>query len=68
MELRCEHKMYGRLVDGLLEVKCGSAFCGKEPGVVVLHQFDVETGELVKTLRFKDTPKINNGKRNRRVA
>lgn len=67
MELRCGNKMHGRLTDsGLLEVLCGSKFCGKKPGVVVLHRFNVETGELVETLRFKDTPNVN--KRSRRVA
>jgi hypothetical protein len=67
VELRCEHKMHGVLTDnGLLEVKCGSAFCGSKPGVVVLHRFDVVTGELVETKKYKDTPKINKG--SRRVA
>jgi hypothetical protein len=41
------------LDDGLLEVSCDSRFCGKEPGVVVLHRFKPETGELVETLKFK---------------
>jgi hypothetical protein len=67
MELRCSSKMHGRLIEGgLFEVSCGSAFCGKKPGVVVLHRFDITTGKLVETKRFKDTPNIN--KRNRRVA
>lgn len=67
MELRCDHKMHGILTDtGLLEVKCNSAFCGSRPGVVVLHRFDVESGVLVETKKYKDTPKIN--KRGRRVA
>lgn len=59
MELRCEHKMHGMLVDGLLEVKCGSNLCGSRPGVVVIHRFNPETGELVNTKRYKDTPTIN---------
>lgn len=67
MDLRCESKMHGRLIEGgLFEVSCGSAFCGKKPGVVVLHRFNIKTGELVQTLKFKDTPKIS--KKNRRVA
>ena len=67
MDVRCRSKLHGRLIgDGLFEVACGSAFCGKKPGVVVLHRFNIATGELVETLRFKDTPTIN--KRNRRVA
>lgn len=67
MELRCGSKMHGRLIEGgLFEVSCGSAFCGKKPGVVVLHRFNVQTGELVETLKYKDTPTVS--KRNRRVA
>lgn len=67
MDMRCKAKLHGRITDtGLFEVACGSAFCGKKPGVVVLHRFNVQTGELVETLKFKDTPNVN--KRNRRVA
>lgn len=69
MELRCKHKLHGILIqDGILEIKCSSALCGKKPGVVVLHRFDVKTGQLVETRKFKDTPRVNQGKTNRRVA
>lgn len=69
MELRCAHKLHGILIrDGVLEVMCSSALCGKKPGVVVLHQFDVRDGHLIGTKKFKDTPRVNQGKRNRRVA
>lgn len=55
MELRCPHKLHGVIVKpGLIEVKCDSKFCGHEPGVVVLHRFDVETGDLVETRTFKN--------------
>lgn len=54
MDIRCQHKKHGEITpDGLLEVSCDSRFCGKEAGVVVLHRFKLETGELVETLRFK---------------
>jgi hypothetical protein len=54
VSLRC-HKLHGLIRDGeVLEVKCNSRFCGAEPGVVVLHHFDLVTGDLVKTLRFKE--------------
>lgn len=67
MDVRCGSKLHGRLIEGgLFEVACGSAFCGKGPGVVVIHRFNIQTGELVETRKFKDTPKIS--KRNRRVA
>lgn len=56
MQLRCEAKFHGELIDEgrLLEVKCSSRFCGHKPGTVVLHRFDVVTGELVETVQFKD--------------
>ena len=61
MEMRCEHKLHGIVVDGLVEVKCRSQLCGHRPGVVVIHKFDGMTGALVETKRFKDTPIIKEG-------
>jgi hypothetical protein len=54
IELRCGGTMHGRMDGFLLEVKCGRRSCGAKPGVVVLHTFDVMTGELVGTARYKD--------------
>lgn len=55
MELRCSSKLHGILRDdGTIEVKCDSKFCGHAPGVVVLHRFNAQTGELVETLNFKN--------------
>lgn len=55
MELRCASGiLHGIISDGFIEHTCKSRRCGKKPGVVVLHRFSVETGELVETLRFKD--------------
>lgn len=54
MELRCPNVLHGIITEqGLLEVDCRSRWCGKEPGNVVLHRFNLETGELVETLKFK---------------
>jgi hypothetical protein len=55
MELRCENRMHG-IVDlqGNLEVKCRDRFCGAAPGYVVLHTFDLKTGAMLYTNRFKD--------------
>lgn len=54
LELRCEHKQHGLLLeDGRLEIKCSSRFCGAQPGVVVLHRFDLHTG-AVETVRYKE--------------
>lgn len=54
MDIRCSNKLHARITDqGLLEVACNSRWCGKESGNVVLHRFDLDTGEIVETLRFK---------------
>lgn len=54
MDLRCGAKKHGELADSLVEIKCSSRFCGAAAGVVVIHRFDVTTGELVDTRQFKD--------------
>ena len=56
-ELRCDTKLHGVLHDGILEIKCRSNRCGAGPDVVVLHQFNILTGELIKTLTFRE-PRI----------
>lgn len=54
-ELRCDHTMHGVVVDGkTLEVKCRNSRCGARSGVVVLHRFNLQTGRLVNTKRFRD--------------
>jgi len=71
-ELRCGGTMHGRLDEdlGLLEVKCGRRSCGAAPGVVVLHTFDIHTGELTGTARFRQPPKegTNDDDCNQRAA
>jgi hypothetical protein len=46
MDLRCANgTLLGVLLpDGVLEVACRNRRCGKRPGVIVLHRFDVRTG------------------------
>lgn len=61
MELRCDSKKHGELHDGLIEVKCDSRFCGAGPGTVVLHQFDARTGDLVKTVQYKNPNRKEKG-------
>lgn len=59
VELRCANGiMFGKLEDGVLEVKCRSAYCGASRGVVVIHQFSTLTGDLLETLRFRDPAQI----------
>lgn len=36
----------------VVEVKCDRSFCGAGKGRVVLHRYDIFTGELTETLRF----------------
>lgn len=55
MDLRCENVKHAELTEpGIIEVKCRSRFCGAGNGVVVIHQFDTITGELLITKRFKE--------------
>lgn len=55
MDLRCDYKLHGIVIrPGVAEVKCDSRLCGAQQGVVVLHHFDLETGDLIETVRFKD--------------
>lgn len=54
-DLRCDSgKLHGVLRDGVLEIKCSRVTCGASPGLVILHQFDPLTGELIKTLKFRE--------------
>lgn len=60
-EIRCVGKRHGLLLHQpggggawTLEVKCDSRVCGAGRGVVVLHRWDLTTGELVSTSRFRD--------------
>jgi hypothetical protein len=54
-ELRCESKKHGVVIDDhTVEVKCDSRFCGARSGVIVLHRFDLTTGKLVGTHRYKE--------------
>lgn len=62
MELRCQsHKLHGVLVEtgfGIIEVACDNRLCGKEPGVVVRHRFDLSDGKLLETKRYQDPSKL----------
>jgi len=58
MQLRCENKLQGVLEEGIVELKCSSRFCGAKSGVVVIHRFSTESGKLIGTSRFRDTPPV----------
>lgn len=59
IELRCGRTMHGKLdIQAMkLEVKCGRRGCRASRGVVVLHTFDLITGEMVGTKKFADPVK-----------
>lgn len=65
MQLRCEgNVLHGLVVEdedikpqGTIEFRCKSRFCGKRAGNVVLHRFDLSTGEY-HTRTYRDTPTI----------
>lgn len=66
MELRCPNRKFGVVTDatnGSFEVACRSRECGKRPGVVVLHTFDLRSGELVATRQFADPQRRVNATR-----
>lgn len=55
VEIRCPNRiLFGKLSQGVLEVKCKSQRCGARHGVVVLHQFDSTTGKLLDTKVYRD--------------
>lgn len=56
LELRCRAKKHGEAVDDhTVEVKCSSVFCGAGPGKVVIHRFDLRSGE-VSTNVYREAP------------
>lgn len=58
IKLRCDSKLHGILspASDMVEFKCRSVFCGARSGIVVLHQFSTETGEMVGTVRYRQPP------------
>lgn len=55
--LRCQSKKHAVLLSShVIEVKCSSRFCGARRGVVVLHRFDLDTGEMT-TRIFSEPPR-----------
>lgn len=66
IELRCRSKLQGIIKeypDGrkLLEVRCKDKWCAERgTGMVVFHYFDMETGELNHTQKYRDPRKPKN--------
>jgi len=57
--LRCSSRLHGVVVEsGRLEIKCKSPRCGAAKGIVVLHYFDLQSGEMVDTKRYQDPERL----------
>lgn len=57
MELRCDHGILAGVIDlesHTIEVSCKSRWCGKRPGVTVIHRYNLDTGELISTRQFRE--------------
>lgn len=56
MELRCEGRLFGVLSEdhSTIEVKCTRRKCGYKPGLVVLHQLSLSTGQVKATNIYQD--------------
>lgn len=59
IQLRCRSKLHGikKVVNGIdcFEIRCKEKWCAERgAGLVVLHYFNVDTGELVQTKKFRD--------------
>lgn len=58
MDIRCDgNKLHAQIVDGFLEVRCRSQFCGYKSGVIIIHRFDLVSGKLVKTDPYSEPRK-----------
>jgi hypothetical protein len=56
MDLRCPHKLHAVVLvpaPAVVEIACGSRWCGKSEGVVVLHRFNAQTGALIETKKYR---------------
>lgn len=64
-QLRCRSKLQGIIKEypngkRLFEIRCKDKYCtDRKPGIVVLHYFNVETGELVDTVKFRDPKAVS---------
>lgn len=61
VDLNCQNRQRHAVLypeAGVVEMKCNRSYCGARKGVVVLHRWNTNTGELTETLRFAEpTPK-----------
>ena len=63
MDLRCGQGVKFAELDlegGVIKVKCRHPQCGAERGVVIIHDFDLRSGNPLATHKYKD-PAIRKG-------
>lgn len=54
-ELTCASgRLLGVVDEMFVEIACRSTKCGKRPGVVVIHRFDMTSGDCVSTRRYTE--------------
>lgn len=54
VEVRCPSRIQFRVENGQIEMACHSKRCGAGNGVVVLHYYNEETYEFIRTVKFKN--------------
>jgi hypothetical protein len=65
MKLRCDSGvLFGEVIeDTVVEFRCRNRRCGYEPGVLVLHRFDIRTGAVTGTKVYRDAAELTKGER-----
>lgn len=59
LELRCPGRIHGILDGNVLKMRCFTKVpCGAGNGVVVEHYFNIETGQIIETRKFRDPAKL----------
>lgn len=60
LQLRCgSGTLFAEVVEtSVIEVRCRNRRCGYEPGVLVLHKFDTNTGVVLGTSRYRDAAEL----------
>lgn len=56
-QLRCDGTLHGIVSDdatGTLERPCKHYRCGYVKGIIILHTFSLDTGQVVQTKRFRE--------------
>lgn len=60
VDLKCPHRARHAVLypeENFVEMKCDRSHCGAGRGRVVLHRWNLTTGEPMETLRFAEPPR-----------